>query len=164
MTQICPVALRTAVLGGLQLSPHLAESLLRRIRAPGGSEGKESASNAGDPSSIRGLRRSRGEGNGYPLQYPCLGNPMDRGARRGTVHGVAESDTTESLNTLRGELPGTLGPALTNLTPRNLGTWGPSTVPGIRSQSGGGKGLSGQWGTPVSCGTRDEAGVRRAGG
>ena len=84
----------------LQLSPHLAESLLRRTRAPGGSEGQEPARNAGDPGSIPGLRRSRGEGNGYPLQYPCLGNPMDRGARRGTVHGVAKSLIRLSLLTL----------------------------------------------------------------
>ena len=43
-----------------------------------------------------GSRRSPGEGNGNTLQYSCLGNPMDRGARWATVHGVAkESDTTE---------------------------------------------------------------------
>ena len=40
--------------------------------------GKESACNTGDASSIPGLGRSPGEGNGYPLQYSCLGNPMDR--------------------------------------------------------------------------------------
>ena len=42
----------------------------------GGSDGKESACNAGDPGSIPGLGRSLGEGNGYPLQYSCLRNPM----------------------------------------------------------------------------------------
>ena len=47
---------------------------------PAGSNGKESACNAGDPGSIPGLWRSPGEGNGYPLRYSCLGNPMDRGA------------------------------------------------------------------------------------
>ena len=47
---------------------------------PGGSNGKESACNAGDPGSIPGSGRSPGEGNGNPLQYSCLGNPMDRGA------------------------------------------------------------------------------------
>ena len=47
---------------------------------PGGSEVKASSSNAGDPGSILGLGRSPGEGNGNPLQYPCLENLMDRGA------------------------------------------------------------------------------------
>ena len=46
---------------------------------PGGSDGKASAYNAGDPGSIPGLERSPGEGNGNPLQYSCLENPMDRG-------------------------------------------------------------------------------------
>ena len=45
--------------------------------------------------SIPGSGRSFGEGNGNPLQYSCLGNPMDRGAWRATVHGVAELDMTE---------------------------------------------------------------------
>ena len=45
-----------------------------------GSEGKVSACNAGDPGSIPGLERSPGEGNGTPLQYSCLENPMDGGA------------------------------------------------------------------------------------
>ena len=47
---------------------------------PGGSDGKVSAYNAGDPSSIPGSGRSPGEGNGNPLQYSCLENPMDGGA------------------------------------------------------------------------------------
>ena len=47
---------------------------------PGGSDGKESICNAGDPGSIPGLGRSPGEGNSYPLQYSCLGNPVDRGS------------------------------------------------------------------------------------
>ena len=46
---------------------------------PGGSDGKVSVYNAGDPSSILGSGRSLGEGNGNPLQYDCLENPMDRG-------------------------------------------------------------------------------------
>ena len=46
---------------------------------PGGSESKESACNAGDLGLISGLGRSPGEGNGYPLQYSCLENSMDRG-------------------------------------------------------------------------------------
>ena len=44
---------------------------------PGGSEVKAPASNAGDPGSIPGLGRSHGKGNGNPLQYSCLENPMD---------------------------------------------------------------------------------------
>jgi len=47
---------------------------------PGGSDGKVSAYNEGDPGSIPGLGRSPGEGNGNPLQYSCLENPMDGGA------------------------------------------------------------------------------------
>ena len=46
---------------------------------PGGSDGKASAYNAGDPGLISGLGRSSGEGNGNPLRYSCLENPMDRG-------------------------------------------------------------------------------------
>ena len=47
---------------------------------PGGSDGKASGYNAGDLGSIPGSGRSSGEGNGTPLQYSCLENPMDRGA------------------------------------------------------------------------------------
>ena len=66
---------------------------------PGGSEGKASACNAGDPGSIPGSRRSPGEGNGNPLQYSCLENPMDRGAWKATVHGVTDSWTRLSVFT-----------------------------------------------------------------
>ena len=63
---------------------------------PGGSEVKASARNMGDSGSILGSGRSPGEGNGNPLQYSCLENPMGRGAWWATVHGVAEeSDMTE---------------------------------------------------------------------
>ena len=47
---------------------------------PDGSDGKESTCNVGDPGSMTGSGRSPGEGNGYPHQYSCLENPMDRGA------------------------------------------------------------------------------------
>ena len=60
-------------------------------RFPGGSDSKESACNAGDSGSILGLGRSAGEGNGNPLQYSCLENPMDRGTWQATAQGVAKS-------------------------------------------------------------------------
>ena len=61
---------------------------------PGGSDGKESARNAGDLGSIPGLGRSPGEGNGKPFQYSCLENPMDRGPWWVTAHGVTKSNFT----------------------------------------------------------------------
>ena len=60
---------------------------------PGGSDGKASACNSGDPGSIPELGRSPGEGNGNPLQYSCLEKSMDRGALQATVHWVAKSQT-----------------------------------------------------------------------
>ena len=60
--------------------------------------GKESTSNVGDLGLIPGSRRTPGEGNGNPLQYSCLENPMDRGAWRATVHGVTKSWTQLSTS------------------------------------------------------------------
>ena len=82
---------------------------------PGGSDVKASACNAGDLGSIPGLGRSPGEGNGNPLQYSCLENPMDRGAWWATVHGVAKSRTRLSDFTFT---------ATTDIT-----RWGPFTRP-----------------------------------
>ena len=61
--------------------------------------GKESACSAGELGSVPGLGRSLGGGNGNPLQYSCLRNPVDRGAWQGTVHGVAKSWTRLSTHT-----------------------------------------------------------------
>ena len=63
------------------------------ICIPGSSDDKASAYNAGDLGSIPGSGRSPGEGNGNPLQYSCLENPMDLGAWWATIHGVAKSRT-----------------------------------------------------------------------
>ena len=76
--------------GGLSNSgyPHYT------VGFPGGSGGKEYACKAGDPGLIPGVGKYPGEGNGNPLQYSCLGNPMDRVLVGYTVHEVTESDTT----------------------------------------------------------------------
>ena len=63
---------------------------------PGGSVVKNPPANAGDVSSIPGSGRFPGEGNGNPLQYPFLENPMDRGDWQAMVHGVANSWTQPS--------------------------------------------------------------------
>ena len=60
---------------------------------PGGSDGKESAFSVGDPESIPESGRSPAEGNGNPLQYTCLENPMDGEAWPVKVHGVAKTQT-----------------------------------------------------------------------
>ena len=77
---------------GLQ---RVAHNLATKQGFPGGSDGKESACNTEDLDSIPGLGRSPGEGNGNPLQYSCLKNPIDRGTWRASVYGITESDKTE---------------------------------------------------------------------
>ena len=61
---------------------------------------KESACSAGDPGSIPGFGRYPGERNGYTLQYSCLENPMDRGARWVTIHGASKNQIRLSMHTL----------------------------------------------------------------
>jgi len=67
---------------------------------PGGSHGKESICDAGDSGLILRSERSSGEGDGYPLQYSCLENPIDRGAWWATVYGVAKSQAVTEWLTL----------------------------------------------------------------
>ena len=76
----------------LKINPKI-ETLSKRLGFPGGSDGKESACNAGDLGSIPGLGRSSGEGNGYPLQHSCLENCMNGGASSATDHRVTKSWT-----------------------------------------------------------------------
>ena len=70
---------------------HILYLNLHNVMCPRWFSGKESACQAGDASSIPGSGRSPGEGNGNLLQYSCLGNPVDRGTWKATVHGVAKS-------------------------------------------------------------------------
>ena len=86
---------------------------------PGGSEGKTSACNAGDLGLIPGLGRSPGEGNGNPLPYSCLENPMDGGAWQAAVHGVTKSRTQVSDSTvfLSEHIPGVSRPSAGSVRP-----------------------------------------------
>ena len=77
----------------LPLSACSKTSLTCIFYFPGGSDSKASAYNVGDLGSIPGSGRSPGEGNGNPLQYSCLENPMDGEAWWATVHGVTKSPT-----------------------------------------------------------------------
>ena len=80
--------------------------LMRKLGFPGGSVVKNLPANAGDSGSIPGLGKSPGKGNGNPLQYSCLGNPMDRRAWWATVHGAANSWTGLSNSTTTRKLIG----------------------------------------------------------
>jgi len=75
------------------LGTNVKEMVFISLGFPGGSDGKESACNARELGLIPRSRRSPGEGNGNPLQYSCLENPINRGAWWATVHGVAKSWT-----------------------------------------------------------------------
>ena len=76
---------------------HLSFLVVYSLGFPGGSDSKESTCNAGDLGLILGSGRSPGEGSGYPLQYSCLENSMDRGTWWATVYEVAESQTRQQL-------------------------------------------------------------------
>ena len=75
--------------------------LVIHVGLPSGSVVKNLPVNAGDVGSVPGLGRFPGEGNGTPLQYSCLGNPMDKAAWQVTVHRVAKEldTTTKQLHT-----------------------------------------------------------------
>ena len=73
--------------------PGFESQLCHLLGFPGGSESKESACNAGDLGSMPGSGRSPGEGNGYPFQYSCLENSVNREAWQATVHVVSNSQT-----------------------------------------------------------------------
>ena len=77
----------------------IRDKVTLRMGFPDNSAGKECTCNVedtGDTGLIPGLGRFPGEGNGNPLQYSCLGNLINRGAWRATVHKAAELDTTEA--------------------------------------------------------------------
>ena len=74
----------------------LQQNIVHDDEWPGGSDGKVSTCNAGDPGSISGSGKFPGEGNVNPLQYSCLENSMDRGPWWAAVHGIAKSRTRMS--------------------------------------------------------------------
>ena len=80
---------------------------------PGGSVVKNPPANAGDTGSIPGWERSPGGQHGNPLQYSCLGNPMDREDWRATVHGIPRGQT--QLNQLRMHAKSDYGDGCTDL-------------------------------------------------
>ena len=77
----------------IETSPLNKTQVTKDIGFPDGSVVKNPPANSGDVGSVPGSRGSPGEGDGNPLHYSCLGNPMDRGAWQATVHGVAKSQT-----------------------------------------------------------------------
>ena len=84
---------KSRITGSFIELPTNSTTPLHREGFPGGSDGKEPACNAEDLSSVPGLGRSPGEGNGNPLQYSCLENPRGRGTWWAAVHWVTKSRT-----------------------------------------------------------------------
>ena len=87
------VIIHSLLLTVIPLGKRVISYLPLYLYFPDGSVVKNPPANAGDMDSVSGLGRSPGEGNGNPVQYFCLGDPMDRGAWWATVHGVAKSQT-----------------------------------------------------------------------
>ena len=87
------------VLSTLDVLTHLLLIITLRYGFPDGAVLKNLPVNREDTGSIPGLGRSPGKGNGNPLHYSCLGNPMDKGAWQATVHGVAKSQAQLSDST-----------------------------------------------------------------
>ena len=110
---------------------------------PGGSNDKESACSAGDLGSISGSARSPGEGNGNPLQYSCLENPMDRGAWWASVPGAAKSQTR--LKRLTCTCSETCA---ASLAPRACSARSPGSHCSGRSGCGAGLAALGLWSRP----------------
>ena len=81
---------------------------------PGDSDGKESACNAGDLALIPGLGTSPGKGNGYPLQYSCLENPIQEGLAGYSPWDRKVLDTTEQLTHISHNLPSSICPSMSN--------------------------------------------------
>ena len=102
--------------GALSLSCPFPSSFMVSVGFPGGSDDKQSAYSAGDLGSIPRSGRSPGEGDGSPLQYSCLEDPMDRGAWRATVRGVAKSQKDWETNSTHVE-------GLQPLTDNLMGHW-----------------------------------------
>ena len=90
------------------------------MRFPGGENPPANAGASGDPSSIPGWERSPGEGNGNPLQYSCLENPMEGGAWLATVHGVTKSQTRLSDFTFTCHMVGTQKVVVMIILPSNF--------------------------------------------